>query len=169
MTNPFSTENLINEFEFPLTKGGPGSGRYPAGSGSLPASVSGDRIIPGISIPELMDSVCPNMTYWGTWFGAIEISNGKDKGYVGYVSEDKVLGDPNVDWSKVTFTVKCDDPEKGDDGEHSATKTADMNDIARAYTEYNKKWTHLGTLDDTDAIGTDAFWQLVFYGRVVYG
>jgi len=35
MTNPFSTENLINEHFFPLTKGGPGSGRYPAGSSQI--------------------------------------------------------------------------------------------------------------------------------------
>lgn len=34
MTNPFSTDNLINAHEFPLTKGGEGSGRYPKGSGS---------------------------------------------------------------------------------------------------------------------------------------
>lgn len=34
MTNPFSTNNLINAHDFPLTKGGTGSGRYPAGSGS---------------------------------------------------------------------------------------------------------------------------------------
>lgn len=32
MTNPFSTDNLINEHFFPLTKGGEGSGRYPKGS-----------------------------------------------------------------------------------------------------------------------------------------
>ena len=32
MTNPFSTNSLINEFEFPLTKGGSGSGRYPKGT-----------------------------------------------------------------------------------------------------------------------------------------
>lgn len=34
MTNPFNTESLINAHEFPLTKGGEGSGRYPKGSGS---------------------------------------------------------------------------------------------------------------------------------------
>lgn len=33
MTNPFNTERLINSHFFPLTKGGEGSGRYPAGSG----------------------------------------------------------------------------------------------------------------------------------------
>lgn len=35
MSNPFATDNLINEAYFPLTKGGAGSGRYPAGSSQI--------------------------------------------------------------------------------------------------------------------------------------
>ena len=122
-----------------------------------------------VNIPELLDSVCSNMSYWGTWFQGIEISNGKDTETVGYVGEEKIIEDPNADWSKVTFKVRCDNPDKGDDGEYSAVKTANMSDIARAYSQYNENYSHLGSLDDTDAIGTDAFWQLVFYGDVVYG
>jgi hypothetical protein len=158
-----------------VTKGGPGSGRKPEG-GSAPL-IEGNEltVTTKVNIPELLNSVCRNMSYWGSWFQGIEISNGKDTGTVGYTSEDKVLGaspalsSPTKDWSKVTFTVKCDDPENGDDGDHSAVKTANMSDIARAYSQYNENYSHLGPLDDTDAIGTDAFWQLVFYGDVVYG
>lgn len=172
MAKTFRSGEFLETF---VEKGGQGSGRYPKGSGD--GSIQGNEmtVTTKVNIPELLDTVCSNMSYWGSWFGKITISNGKDKGVVGYVSQDKVLGDdptessPTTDWSKVTFTAECDDPETDDDGDHSATKTADMSDIARAYSQYNEKYSHLGTLDDTDAIGTDAFWQLVFYGKVVYG
>jgi len=145
--------------------------------GQAAPAFNGDKMtIPTpVNARELLDGVCSNMSYWGSWFGEIKISNGKDTGTVGYESQENVLGEdgkpsPTDDWSKVTFTAKCDDPEKGDDGDHSAVKTANMSDIARAYSAYNDKYAgRLGALDDTDAIGNDAFWQLVFYGDVVYG
>jgi hypothetical protein len=144
--------------------------------GQAAPAFNGDKMtVPTtVNARELLDGVCSNMSYWGSWFGEIKISNGKDTGTVGYESQENVLGEdgkpsPTDDWSKVTFTAKCDDPEADDDGDHSAVKTANMSDIARAYSQYNEKYSHLGSLDDTDAIGTDAFWQLVFYGDVVYG
>jgi hypothetical protein len=43
MTNPFTTDNLINERFFPLTKGGEGSGRYPKGSKGNSSKTSGGK------------------------------------------------------------------------------------------------------------------------------
>lgn len=164
-----SGEMFRNKARF--TKGGEGSGRYPKGSGKV--QFNGDEMTftqpQTVNVRELLDNVCSNMSYWGSWFLGIKISDGENTGTVGFVDEDKILEKPNQDWSKITFKVQCDDPDKRDDGDHSAIKTANMDDIVRAYSLYNQGWTHLGTLDDTDAIGTDAFWQLVFYGDVVYG
>lgn len=54
MTNPFKTESLINGHFFPLSKGGPGSGRHPADQ-----KEASDRA------HALQDNVAENGTYQG--------------------------------------------------------------------------------------------------------
>lgn len=103
--------------------------------------------------------------------------------WCGHVSPVSVVPEPGLDeyWYadgkfinenfKIKFLV--DDPETGDDGDHSLEKVVGYSEIQRGLELM--QMNHPGHFEDMlgegtwDCITADVFWQLVIYGEVIYG